>query len=56
MGEKTRGTRGKPPRDPWRKRGGIKQRENPNYNIRMADIARNKGKGKGGPSQDAWYL
>ena len=54
-GKNPRPSRGLKPRDPWRKRGGKKQKDDPYYNTRMADIARNKGKGKGGPFKGAWY-
>ena len=46
-------SRGRSPRKPWRKRGGKRQREDPYYNTRMPDIARIKGKGKGGSAEDA---
>ena len=52
-GDTSRLSRGKPPREPWRKRGGERQRKE-GYNLFMAHQARNKGRGKGGPS-DSWY-
>ena len=42
-------------REKWRKRGGKKQKDDPYYSTRMADNARNKGKGNGGPFKGAWY-
>ena len=54
-GDTPRLSRGMEARQPWRKRGGKKQKDDPYYNTRMADIARNKGKGKGGPFKGAWY-
>ena len=43
----TRVDRGLEPRQPWRKRGGKKQRSDLEYNKRMAAVHREKGKGKG---------
>ena len=55
LGETPRRSKGLQGREKWRKRGGKKQKDDPYYNTRMADIARNKGKGKGGPFKGAWY-
>ena len=55
MGRPPRRSKGLQGRKKWRKRGGKKQKDDPYYNTRMADIARNKGKGKGGPFKGAWY-
>ena len=54
-GDTPRLSRGRPPREPWRKRGGIQQREDPYYGLFMAHQARNKGRGKGRPSDYAWF-
>ena len=54
LGETPRRDRGKSPREAWRKRGGEQQRK-PWYNPLMAQRARNKGRGKGRPSDDAWF-
>ena len=53
-GQPPRETRGKQPREKWRKRGGARQRKE-GYNLWMAHQARNKGRGKGRPSDDAWF-
>jgi len=53
-GKPPRRDRGKSPREAWRKRGGEQQRK-PWYNQLMAQRARNKGRGKGRPSDDAWF-
>ena len=49
----SRVSRGKSPRKPWRKRGGVKRKADPRYDLAMAEIARTKGKGKGGSAEDA---
>ena len=54
-GDPPRRSKGLQGREKWRKRGGKKQKDDPYYNTRMADIARNRGKGKGGPFKGAWY-
>ena len=55
LGRPPRRSKGLQGRQKWRKRGGKKQNDDPYYNTRMADIARNKGKGKSGPFKGAWY-
>ena len=55
LGRPPRRSKGLQGRQKWRKRGGKKQNDDPYYKTRMADIARNKGKGKGGPFKGAWY-
>ena len=47
LGRPPRRSKGLQGREKWRKRSGKKQQDDPYYNTRMADIARNKGKGKG---------
>jgi len=49
----SRVSRGLSPRKPWRKRGGQKRKEDPGYDLAMAEIARTKGKAKGGSAEDA---
>ena len=53
-GEPPRRDRGKSPRREGRKRGGKKQHD-PYYGLFMAHQARNKGRGKGRPSDDARF-
>ena len=53
-GERPRRDRGLEARAKHRKRGGKKQND-PYYGLFMAHQARNKGRGKGRPSDDAWF-
>ena len=54
MGRPPRRSKGLQGREKWRKRGGKKQND-PYYGLFMARQARNKGRGKGRPSDDARF-